>query len=329
MARRHQEPARPCPASSRGRADGPLRRDERRGHRPHGRAPADGHDRGQPRERELHAARRRPARPVPAPRGGAAARRRRRAGAARRRASRPSASSPASVTPRRRRRSPASSSRRDATGLSLRPVAPRCRRERATCAMPNVNPVVEMTDLITATRAYEANTTADQRDQDRVHPRPGRAALMPAIAPIGGVGVDALSLIPSRCAPSAAPRRRGRAGAAARRASAQLRSRSKLQGAVEMQDRGATGLAGRSRPARRRHLARATVAVEKAAIALAARRGVPQQGRRGVPGRHADADLTETRDADSRHRHRSPRHGRPASIVGGIALATIGASSTS
>ena len=26
--------------------------------------------------------------------------------------------------------------------------------------MPNVNPVTEMVDLITATRAYEANTTA-------------------------------------------------------------------------------------------------------------------------------------------------------------------------
>jgi flagellar basal-body rod protein FlgC len=29
-------------------------------------------------------------------------------------------------------------------------------------AMPNVNPVTEMTDLITATRAYEANVTAIQ-----------------------------------------------------------------------------------------------------------------------------------------------------------------------
>jgi flagellar basal-body rod protein FlgC len=29
-------------------------------------------------------------------------------------------------------------------------------------AMPNVNPVTEMTDLITATRAYEANATAIQ-----------------------------------------------------------------------------------------------------------------------------------------------------------------------
>jgi flagellar basal-body rod protein FlgC len=29
-------------------------------------------------------------------------------------------------------------------------------------AMPDINPIVEMTDLMTATRAYEANVTAIQ-----------------------------------------------------------------------------------------------------------------------------------------------------------------------
>src|SRR3712207_6528083 len=53
-------------------------------------------------------------------------------------------------------------------GISEDPAAPRMiydpghpdANAQGYVAMPNVNPVVEMTDLITATRAYEANSTA-------------------------------------------------------------------------------------------------------------------------------------------------------------------------
>ena len=46
--------------------------------------------------------------------------------------------------------------------LRLRPRPPGRRRRRATCTMPNVDPVTEMVDLISASRAYEANVTAMQ-----------------------------------------------------------------------------------------------------------------------------------------------------------------------
>ena len=42
---------------------------------------------------------------------------------------------------------------------SPRPAQPGCGR-KGNVTMPNVNPVVEMVDLITATRGYEADTTA-------------------------------------------------------------------------------------------------------------------------------------------------------------------------
>ena len=85
---------------------------------------------------------------------------------------------------------------------------------------------------------------------------------------------------------------------------------SKLQGAVEMQDTGAkasqalaTGTATDiSRGDRRRR---------EGGDRAPAHCGVPEQGRRGLPGRHADADLTGDPGADSRHRRRSARHGLP------------------
>ena len=40
--------------------------------------------------------------------------------------------------------------------------ATRPRTRRATCSLPNVNPVTEMVDLISASRSYEANVTAMQ-----------------------------------------------------------------------------------------------------------------------------------------------------------------------
>ena len=146
----------------------------------------------------------------------------------------------------------------------------------------------------------------DERDQDRVHPRPGRAALM-AIAPIGGVGVDALQLVP------VAARRRRRHRAAARRRPTAGRSASSSPRSSRAPSRCRTR--ARRRPgARDRHghgHLRRDGRRREGGNRAPAHRCVPEQGRRGLPGRHADADLTGDWDADSRYRSRSARHGVP------------------
>ena len=142
--------------------------------RPHGRAPADGHDREQPREREHHAHARRPARRAPGRRARRARRDRRRTRRRelRRRSAgsrlRPAAAAcrpSASWTTRRR-------ARRSTTRAIRMPIG------RATCTMPNVNPVNEMVDLITATRAYEADTTGGQGGRGHGAARAGCDPLM-------------------------------------------------------------------------------------------------------------------------------------------------------
>ena len=205
--------------------------------------------------------------------------------------------------------------------------------------MPNVNPVTEMVDLITATRAYEADTTAIKAVEGMAQHAPGRDPLM----------------TPAERDPERPRHRSDRARRAgrrppqavpARRAARRLRTAAlsqKLGGVVDLQNEADAGVAGRrDRPVAAISRARRSPSRRRRSRSISSPRSATRPltrtrtscgcrssaGDAGRPTRHRPARLGWP-PRRRRHRDRHDRGGLLPRDVGGPARATCRPSRTS
>ena len=247
----------------------------------HRRAPADGRHGREPRQRADHARRRRPA--VPPQGGRPPGARRRGFGAALVRARWAAAPQAPAAS-----RSPASSRTRRRSSSVYDPGHPDADAQ-GYVAMPNVDTVTEMVDLIGASRAYEANVTAMQAAKQMFtqHPRP--PALMPTIPidPSFAVTgpefrIDGVSSAADSGAEATGVRLRRRCSASRSSSLADQPGRGRRRASQAL----ATGQATDPTAV--------VMAVERAQLAMQLASPDPHEGRRGRPGHlpHPGLDLT-------------------------------------